>query len=135
MNFTNQFGDNVFFDENGDPPASYDIINWQLRDGQVQHVTLGHFASAANGDYKLSIQEREIVWRTGKMVITKTFCHAIIYVLLNYEINSIWLSYLFSPCRFPHQCALMFAQWEQGKLKSKENPLAVLIVSHVLMEL
>ncbi|XP_071352511.1 extracellular calcium-sensing receptor-like [Trachinotus anak] len=69
VHFRNQFGDNVFFDENGDPPASYDIINWQFRDGQVQHVTLGHFASAANGDYKLSIQEEEIVWRTGKMVI------------------------------------------------------------------
>uniref|UniRef100_A0A4W6C5I6 Olfactory receptor C family, n1 n=1 Tax=Lates calcarifer TaxID=8187 RepID=A0A4W6C5I6_LATCA len=68
VNFTNQFGDNVFFDENGNPPASYDIINWQLRDGQVQHVTLGHFASAANGDYKLSIQDEDIVWRTGKMV-------------------------------------------------------------------
>uniref|UniRef100_A0A8D3AF42 Olfactory receptor C family, n1 n=1 Tax=Scophthalmus maximus TaxID=52904 RepID=A0A8D3AF42_SCOMX len=64
----NQFGDNVLFDENGDPPASYDIINWQLRDGQVQHVSLGHFASAANGDYKLSVREEEIVWRTGKMV-------------------------------------------------------------------
>ena len=72
MNFRNQFGDNVFFDENGDPPASYDVINWQLRDGQVQHVTLGHFSSAANGDYELSIQEEEIVWRTGKMVIKET---------------------------------------------------------------
>lgn len=75
MNFRNQFGDNVFFDENGNPPASYDIINWQLRDGQVQHVTLGHFAFAANGDYELRIQEEEIVWRTGKMVIKKTFFH------------------------------------------------------------
>ncbi|XP_073350362.1 extracellular calcium-sensing receptor-like [Pagrus major] len=35
VNFRNQFGDNVFFDVNGDPPASYDIINWQLIDGQV----------------------------------------------------------------------------------------------------
>uniref|UniRef100_A0A8D3BZC7 Olfactory receptor C family, n1 n=1 Tax=Scophthalmus maximus TaxID=52904 RepID=A0A8D3BZC7_SCOMX len=68
VHFRNQFGDNVLFDENGDPPASYDIINWQLRDGQVQHVSLGHFASAANGDYKLSVREEEIVWRTGKMV-------------------------------------------------------------------
>ncbi|XP_076591340.1 extracellular calcium-sensing receptor-like [Chaetodon auriga] len=70
VNFRNQFGDNVFFDVNGDPPASYDVINWQLIDGQVQHVTLGHFATAANGDYKLSIQEEDIVWRTGKMVPT-----------------------------------------------------------------
>ncbi|KAL7400736.1 hypothetical protein ABVT39_016945 [Epinephelus coioides] len=49
VHFRNQFGDDVFFDANGDPPASYDIINWQLIDGEVQHVTLGHFASAANG--------------------------------------------------------------------------------------
>ncbi|XP_026048654.1 extracellular calcium-sensing receptor-like [Astatotilapia calliptera] len=35
VNFTNQFGDEVFFDENGDPPASYDIINWQLINGKV----------------------------------------------------------------------------------------------------
>ncbi|XP_045930176.1 extracellular calcium-sensing receptor-like [Micropterus dolomieu] len=35
VNFRNQFGDDVFFDVNGDPPASFDIINWQLIDGQV----------------------------------------------------------------------------------------------------
>uniref|UniRef100_A0A667XH54 Olfactory receptor C family, n1 n=1 Tax=Myripristis murdjan TaxID=586833 RepID=A0A667XH54_9TELE len=27
VHFTNQFGETVFFDQNGDPPASYDIIN------------------------------------------------------------------------------------------------------------
>ncbi|XP_075891865.1 extracellular calcium-sensing receptor-like [Nelusetta ayraudi] len=35
VNFINEFGDKVFFDVNGDPPASYDMINWQLIDGQV----------------------------------------------------------------------------------------------------
>uniref|UniRef100_A0AAX7V1Z4 G-protein coupled receptors family 3 profile domain-containing protein n=1 Tax=Astatotilapia calliptera TaxID=8154 RepID=A0AAX7V1Z4_ASTCA len=70
VNFTNQFGDEVFFDENGDPPASYDVINWQLINGKVQHVTLGHLTFAANGDYKLSIEEEKIVWRTGKKVPT-----------------------------------------------------------------
>uniref|UniRef100_A0A3Q2XDP5 Olfactory receptor C family, n1 n=1 Tax=Hippocampus comes TaxID=109280 RepID=A0A3Q2XDP5_HIPCM len=57
VKFKNQFGDYVFFDENGDPPASYDLINWQLIDGKVKHVTLGHFAMADNGDYDLSIDE------------------------------------------------------------------------------
>lgn len=68
VHFVNTFGDRIFFDENGDPPASYEVINWQLRDGEVHHVSLGHFASAVNGDYKLSILEEEIVWRTGKNV-------------------------------------------------------------------
>ncbi|CAB1437902.1 unnamed protein product [Pleuronectes platessa] len=67
VHFRNQFGDDVFFDDNGDPPASYDLINWQLRDGHVQHVTVGHFASAAKGDYKLSVQEeRDSVEDRGK---------------------------------------------------------------------
>ncbi|XP_026222234.1 extracellular calcium-sensing receptor-like [Anabas testudineus] len=35
VNFRNQFGDNVFFDQNGDPPAFYDIVNWHLINGQV----------------------------------------------------------------------------------------------------
>lgn len=71
MRFIDQFGEAVFFDEKGDPPASYDIINWQLRDGQVQHVTVGHFVSGSdNEDYELSIQEEDIVWRTGKTVPT-----------------------------------------------------------------
>ncbi|XP_033971110.1 extracellular calcium-sensing receptor-like [Trematomus bernacchii] len=71
VNVINQFGDNVFFDKNGDPPASYDLINWQLKNGQVQHVTVGHFSSAA--DKELSIQEERIVWRKGKMV-PKSVC-------------------------------------------------------------
>uniref|UniRef100_A0A3Q1IUL4 G-protein coupled receptors family 3 profile domain-containing protein n=1 Tax=Anabas testudineus TaxID=64144 RepID=A0A3Q1IUL4_ANATE len=54
--------------QNGDPPAYYDIINWQLINGEVHHVTLGQFVSVTNGDYKLIIQEEDIVWRTGKMV-------------------------------------------------------------------
>ncbi|XP_071216657.1 extracellular calcium-sensing receptor [Salvelinus alpinus] len=66
VHFINQFGEAVFFDENGDPPASYDVINWQLRAGQVQHVTVGQFGLAANQAYELSIQEDSIVWRTGK---------------------------------------------------------------------
>ncbi|XP_075891892.1 extracellular calcium-sensing receptor-like [Nelusetta ayraudi] len=70
VNFINEFGDKVFFDVNGDPPASYDMINWQLIDGQVQHVTLGYFASDDAGQYRLTIQEEKIVWRTGEMVPT-----------------------------------------------------------------
>ncbi|XP_076002400.1 extracellular calcium-sensing receptor-like [Genypterus blacodes] len=68
LNFVNHYGDTVFFDEKGNPPASYEMINWQLIDGQVQHVTLGHFLSTINKDYELSIQEDKVVWRTGELV-------------------------------------------------------------------
>ena len=71
IHFTDMFGDTVFFDQNGDPPASYDIINWQMREGKVQHVTVGNFTSTSHNAYELKIQEEQIVWRTGKMVIVK----------------------------------------------------------------
>ncbi|XP_064158762.1 extracellular calcium-sensing receptor-like [Anguilla rostrata] len=72
VNFVNSFGEAVFFDENGDPPPSYEIINWQLRDGEVQHVTVGHFITSAHG-YELVIEEENIIWSTGK-VIPKAVC-------------------------------------------------------------
>ncbi|XP_055370110.1 extracellular calcium-sensing receptor-like [Betta splendens] len=73
VNFKNQFGDNVFFDENGDPPAYYDLINWQLINTRVQRVTVGHYAPVADGGYELRIQDEDILWRTGKTV-PKSIC-------------------------------------------------------------
>ncbi|XP_058242944.1 extracellular calcium-sensing receptor-like [Hemibagrus wyckioides] len=35
IHFVDAFGELVFFDKNGDPPASYEVINWQMRDGQT----------------------------------------------------------------------------------------------------
>lgn len=63
------FGEVVFFDKKGDPPASYEIINWQLREGKVNHIAVGHFRTSANGKYELVINEDRIVWRTGKLVV------------------------------------------------------------------
>ena len=58
----------MFFDKNGDLPPSYDIINWQLKQGEVQHVTVGYFSTSANTAYELAIQEENIIWSTGKVV-------------------------------------------------------------------
>ncbi|XP_026783494.1 vomeronasal type-2 receptor 1-like [Pangasianodon hypophthalmus] len=35
VHFVDAFGEAVFFDKNGDPPASYEVINWQLKEGQT----------------------------------------------------------------------------------------------------
>ncbi|XP_036392203.1 extracellular calcium-sensing receptor-like [Megalops cyprinoides] len=68
VNFVNSFGEAVFFDKNGDPPPSYEIINWQLREGEVQHVTVGHFGTSANASYELVIEEDSIIWNTGREI-------------------------------------------------------------------
>ncbi|XP_055003864.1 extracellular calcium-sensing receptor-like [Boleophthalmus pectinirostris] len=75
VNFQNMFGDDIFFDANGNPPPSYDLINWQMSEGKVQHVTVGHFISSM-GDYKLRINEEDIIWRTGQMV-PKSVCSSV----------------------------------------------------------
>ncbi|XP_069053791.1 extracellular calcium-sensing receptor-like [Lepisosteus oculatus] len=68
VNFVNRFGEAVYFDENGDPPAAYDIINWQLNKGVVSHVTVGHFDTSPDGGSQLVIDEDSIVWSTGEEV-------------------------------------------------------------------
>ncbi|XP_066566415.1 extracellular calcium-sensing receptor-like [Amia ocellicauda] len=73
IKFTNQFGDEVYVDENGNPPAAYDIINWQLKEGVVRHVTVGYFDASKDPENQLVIQENSIVWNTGKTV-PKSVC-------------------------------------------------------------
>ena len=60
----NSFGDETKFDENGDPAAMYDLVNWQLRpNGEMEFVTIGKFDETATvGKQKLQIQENIIVW-------------------------------------------------------------------------
>ncbi|KPP63517.1 extracellular calcium-sensing receptor-like, partial [Scleropages formosus] len=69
VNFVNSFGETVFFDENGDPPPTYDIINWQLVGEKVEHVTVGYF----NAD-GLHINEENIIWSTGSKTVPTGVC-------------------------------------------------------------
>ncbi|XP_072314531.1 extracellular calcium-sensing receptor-like [Eucyclogobius newberryi] len=75
LTFQNIFEDEIFFDANGNPPPSYDLINWQMAEGKVQHVTVGHFTSV-NGNDKLRFNEEDIDWRTGQMV-PKSVCSTV----------------------------------------------------------
>lgn len=64
----NSFGDEIKFDENGDPAAMYDLVNWQLRsNGEIEFVTIGKFdETVAVGKQKLQIQEQNILWNGNK---------------------------------------------------------------------
>ncbi|XP_057203748.1 extracellular calcium-sensing receptor [Triplophysa rosa] len=73
VNFVDEYGEKVFFDKNGDPPASYELINWQLRDGEVHHVAVGHFSTSTDGTYKLTVKDDPIRWNTGNL-IPKSVC-------------------------------------------------------------
>lgn len=64
MEYLNSFGDEIKFDENGDPAAMYDLVNWQLRsDGEMEFVTIGKFDESSTAvNQKLQIQEQNIIW-------------------------------------------------------------------------
>ncbi|XP_049339700.1 extracellular calcium-sensing receptor-like [Astyanax mexicanus] len=67
VHFVDQFGEEVYFDENGDPPATYELVNWQLIKGEVQHIPVGYFSPSANGKYDLVIYKDKIIWNTGNL--------------------------------------------------------------------
>ncbi|XP_043558126.1 extracellular calcium-sensing receptor-like [Chiloscyllium plagiosum] len=75
VNFTNDFGEKVHFDENGDPIASYDIMNWQMdADGSVKIVTVGLFDASATSGQELLIDEDSIIFCDGSTKIPRSIC-------------------------------------------------------------
>lgn len=68
VNYINKFGDEIKFNDNGDPAAVYDLINWQLTpSGDMEFVTVGKFdEQTADGRKNLHIEEEKIVWNGNK---------------------------------------------------------------------
>lgn len=54
------------FDKNGDPPASYDIINWHMTaEGTIEFVTVGHFVSSQGSNGQFHIDMDRVAWGAG----------------------------------------------------------------------
>ncbi|XP_056905979.1 extracellular calcium-sensing receptor-like [Takifugu flavidus] len=79
VNYTNRFGDEIKFDENGDPAAMYDLINWQLTPGgDMDFVTIGKFDDiAGTGRKNLHIEEEKIVWNGNNTQVPLSVCSSI----------------------------------------------------------
>uniref|UniRef100_A0A3Q3CTG3 Extracellular calcium-sensing receptor-like n=1 Tax=Haplochromis burtoni TaxID=8153 RepID=A0A3Q3CTG3_HAPBU len=61
--FTTKEGDEVYFDENGDPAAKYEIINWQPKEnGVVEFVTVGLYDISLAPEKKLNFQNKSLIW-------------------------------------------------------------------------
>ncbi|XP_029373068.1 extracellular calcium-sensing receptor-like [Echeneis naucrates] len=77
VEYINSFGDEIKFDENGDPAAMYDLVNWQLSpNGKMQFVTVGKF-DEVTGKQKLQIQEHNIVWNGNQTKVPLSLCSSI----------------------------------------------------------
>uniref|UniRef100_A0A3Q3SBW2 G-protein coupled receptors family 3 profile domain-containing protein n=1 Tax=Mastacembelus armatus TaxID=205130 RepID=A0A3Q3SBW2_9TELE len=61
INFKTKEGDEVYFNQNGEPPAKYEIINWQPKEnGFVDFVTVGLYDASLPADKHLKCAEGEI---------------------------------------------------------------------------
>ncbi|XP_072006387.1 extracellular calcium-sensing receptor-like [Engystomops pustulosus] len=60
-------GRELYFDENGDPPAVYDIVNWQLSpEGTIQQVKVGSYDTAASNSQFFTINSSLLLWTTDQ---------------------------------------------------------------------
>lgn len=64
VDYMNSLGDEIKFDENGDPAAMYDLVIWQLSpSGEMEFTTIGKFDETATvGEKKLHIQQQNFSW-------------------------------------------------------------------------
>ncbi|XP_078060041.1 extracellular calcium-sensing receptor-like [Mustelus asterias] len=75
VKYATKLGEEIYFDENGDIAATYDIVNWQKNeDGSVKFVHVGHFDSATDSDQDIAVKEKTIIWTGGQVEVPESLC-------------------------------------------------------------
>lgn len=64
VNFTTTEGAKVYFDENGEAVAQYDLVNWQMKEGgSVEIAKIGRFDTSFPEENKLRLEDSaSIIW-------------------------------------------------------------------------
>ncbi|XP_029440275.1 extracellular calcium-sensing receptor-like [Rhinatrema bivittatum] len=75
VRFQNTMGREIFFDQRGNPPASYKILNWHLSsDGSFSYINIGHYDSGASRNWNIKINTNAIVWSEGYTQVPVSVC-------------------------------------------------------------
>ncbi|XP_065134792.2 extracellular calcium-sensing receptor [Paramisgurnus dabryanus] len=76
VNFTTPGGENfVFFDNNGDSPARYELINLQsVNKGKMEVYTIGYYDASLPKGQRFSMNDVQIVWRKGSNMVPVSVC-------------------------------------------------------------
>lgn len=73
MNFSRN-GYQVSFDANGDPVATYELVNWQIGEsGKMKFVTVGLYDASLPLDQRFDM-EREITWVKNSTQVPVSVC-------------------------------------------------------------
>ncbi|XP_044132792.1 extracellular calcium-sensing receptor-like [Bufo gargarizans] len=68
-------GRELYFDHNGDPPAVYDIVNWQMSpDSGIQQVKVGSYDTAAAAGQFFIINASLLRWATEDSQVPLSVC-------------------------------------------------------------
>ncbi|XP_072254977.1 extracellular calcium-sensing receptor-like [Pyxicephalus adspersus] len=65
----------LFFDENGNPPPVYDIVNWQKdKDGAMKQIKVGSYRRISVDKHTLVINTSVLQWSSGSPVVPDSVC-------------------------------------------------------------
>ncbi|XP_069816738.1 extracellular calcium-sensing receptor-like [Dendropsophus ebraccatus] len=68
-------GQELYFDKNGDPPAVYDIVNWQLGPGDtIKYKKIGSYDTTRSSDQVFHINTSIIQWPAGEQKVPRSVC-------------------------------------------------------------
>ncbi|XP_061073577.1 extracellular calcium-sensing receptor-like [Conger conger] len=75
VNFTLGTGEHVSFDDNGDPIARYEVVNWQLSpDGAVEFRVVGYYDASLPSGQQFVMSPVSMVWAGGQKEKPRSVC-------------------------------------------------------------
>uniref|UniRef100_A0A3B5Q707 Extracellular calcium-sensing receptor-like n=2 Tax=Xiphophorus maculatus TaxID=8083 RepID=A0A3B5Q707_XIPMA len=75
IHFKTKEGEEVYFNENGDPAAKYEIMHWQPREnGTLDFVIVGVYDASLPFDKQLSLQNTTLRWAQSSTKVPVSVC-------------------------------------------------------------
>ncbi|KAG9273389.1 extracellular calcium-sensing receptor-like [Astyanax mexicanus] len=75
LHFSTTSNEEVYFDENGDPAARYDLLNWQQgKDGKIVFVKVGFYDASLPAYLQLSFNNISISWANNNPQVPVSVC-------------------------------------------------------------
>ncbi|XP_066566550.1 extracellular calcium-sensing receptor-like [Amia ocellicauda] len=75
VNFTSNTGEKVSFDQNGDPVARYELVNWQQdNESSIQFTIIGYYDASLPTGSQFVMNHINIVWAGGQHEIPRSVC-------------------------------------------------------------
>ncbi|XP_037533466.1 extracellular calcium-sensing receptor-like [Nematolebias whitei] len=75
IHFKTKEGEEVYFNENGDPAAQYEIINWQPKEnGILNFVTVGLYDASLPANKQLNLSNNSFIWAMNSKQVPVSVC-------------------------------------------------------------